>query len=282
MRGSKSILTVLFRRNIELINLLVTWNACILVIIIAFGPMSFLMAQIVVASGQAFLCLLCELALAISVFKILLVTQFDWVFSHDPDQLGYKVLATAIVLAFLPSAAICSYQTSKDTMMANSIAYLTDSIDYDTSFPLMLVYIIFWTILGVLTMIFALVYIPYYIKHHLSSQAVEIGEAAGHARKEVSIGRILLGFLGISIFLVFTIVIHNYDLGSDFPAQLYIGITSLNLMLGYFIQEPDVISFIKRCILNNSLFCKNFITKGSVRPTLFDQNHRRHRQGIIK
>jgi hypothetical protein len=272
MRGSKSILIVLFRLNIEVTNLIVTYNACALMFVILILPMSFVVAQIALAFSQALACLLCELALAISVFKILLVTQFDWVFAQDPDQLGHTVLAAALALAYLPAAAICAYQTLQDKMMANAIAFLTNSTDHDMSVPLMMVYTIFWAVLGIVAMITALIYIPYYIKHNLSSQAIEVGEAAGHMRKQVSIGRILLGFLGIIIFLVFTLVIHNYDLGSSFPTQIYVGMTSLNLMLGYFVLEPDVVSFVKKSILAKSLVWKNFINRGSVRPYRFDKN----------
>ena len=46
----------------------------------------------------------------------------------------------------------------------------------------MIIYIIFWTVLGIVVMIIALLYIPYYVKKYLNSNAVQVAEM-GQMRK---------------------------------------------------------------------------------------------------
>jgi hypothetical protein len=109
----RSIIIVLFTYNIELINITNFCIACPLMFVIVAWPLNFYIAQLSSVAGLSLGCLLCELAAAISLFKILLVTHFSIIFHLDPDQLGLAVLLVAAGLAFLPTAAISAYQTSQ-------------------------------------------------------------------------------------------------------------------------------------------------------------------------
>ena len=265
---SRSILTVLFTINIELINIAIVCICCPVLLVKSGGfTLSFLVAQVLVAFSQALLCLICELALALSLFKILLVTHFGLVFAHDPDQLGHRVLIVAASLAFLPSAAICAYQTYHSQMVSNAVASVLKSTDYANGVPYMVVYIIFWIVLGGSMMIFALTYIPFYIRHHLNSNAVRIAEI-GQERKQPSILRILLGITGISVTMAVTVIIHHYNLSSRFPPQLFVLVFSLNLMLTYFVLEPEVITFIQNKFMSSSSLLRDVARRRTVRPTV--------------
>ena len=209
------------------------------------SPISFIVAQIISCIGNAIGSLLCELATAMSLFKILLVTNFSMIFPYDPNQLGFSVFRIAAALAFLPSASICAYQTYMGQMMTNSLGYLIKSANYPLGIPYITFYVIFWTVLCMAMMSFALVYIPYYIKKNLNSNSIQVAEA-GLVRKEVNIKRILLGFLGFSLSLAVHVVLDRYNMKKDNLPQIYVAAISLNMMLTYFLLEKDVAIFIKR------------------------------------
>ena len=258
---------VLFTINIELINITNTCISCSLMFVIAAVPINFILAQLLATFILGLVCLFCELAVAMTLFKILLVTHFDLIFPSDPDQLGHCVLAIAAAMAFLPSAVICIYQTYHGQMISNSVAYLTKNANYSNGIPYMIIYIIFWTVLGIVVMIIALLYIPYYVKKYLNSNAVQIAET-GHMRKQVSIGRVLLGFLGLSLCLAVNVIIHRYSLGNRFPLQLYFSVIGLNMMLTYFVLEQEVVMFIKKKILSNIPLFRSLARRRAVSPRI--------------
>ena len=169
LNESRSILIVLFTINVELINITVACVSCSMMFVITVVPINFIVAQILVNFILSIACLFCELAVAMTLFKILLVTHFDLIFPCDPDQLGLCVLAIAAAMAFLPSAVICTYQTYHGQMSANSVAYLTKNVNNSNAALYMILYIIFWTVLGILVIIIALQYIPDYVKKTIST-----------------------------------------------------------------------------------------------------------------
>ena len=243
-------MTVLFKINVEVINITTILICCAVLFVIVAVPMSFILAQIVSAVLHALSALLCELALAISLFKILLVTRFSLIFSLDPDKLGAYVLGTAAAIAFLPSAAICAYQTAAGQLIVKELAFLTKSPDHHHGIPYLTLYVVFWTIISMCMMLIAVFYIPHYIGQHLSSNSVLIAEA-GVVRKQVNIKRILLGFLGFSTVLGVTMFVNMADIEGNFAQQLSTCSApfSFNLMLSYFLLEKDVILFFRDQLL---------------------------------
>ena len=177
------------------------------------------------------------------------------------------MLAIAAAMAFLPSALICTYQTYHGQMSANSVAYLTKNVNNSNAALYMILYIIFWAVLGILVMIIALLYIPYYVKNYLNSNAVQVAEM-GRMRKQVSIGRVLLGFLGLSLCLAVNVIIHRYSLGNRFPLQLYFSVIGLNMMLTYFVLEQEVVMFIKKKILSNIPLFRSLARRRAVSPRI--------------
>ena len=85
MNESRSILIVLFTINVELINITVACVSCSMMFVITVVPINFIVAQILVNFILNIACLFCELAVAMTLFKILLVTHFDLIFTCDPD-----------------------------------------------------------------------------------------------------------------------------------------------------------------------------------------------------
>ena len=267
LSANRTILTVLLTFFIQIINLTITIISCPMIFVTLFGSMSFVLAQILIGLTYALMCLMCEIALAISLFKVLLVTQFDMIFAHDPDKLGGWALSFAAALAVLPCATICACQTYQGQMMSNTVVYLTKSADYSKiGVPYLIVYIILWAVLSVLMMITAKLYIPYYTQHHLSSYSIQIGEAGRQEEKHVNITCILLGILGLSMALMVTVMVHRYDLGKKFQPQLYIGVISFNLMLASFVLEQNVVGYYKRIIMARLPFFRDLANGGAIVP----------------
>ena len=231
------------------------------------GSMSFVFAQVLTGLTNALICLLCEIALAMSLFKVLLVTQFDRIFAHDPDQLGGWVFLLAAALAAPPCAAICAFQTYRGQMMSNIVVYLTKSADNSKiGVPYTLVYIILWAVLSIFMMITAKLFIPYYTQHHLSSNAIQIAEAGQQVENHVNITRILLGILGLSMALMATVIIHQYDMDKRFQPQLYIGVISFNLMLASFFLEQNVVGYCKRITMARLPCFRSMANRGAIVP----------------
>ena len=229
--------------------------------------MSFVLAQILTGLTNALVCLLCEIALAMSLFKVLLVTQFDWIFAHNPDQLGGWVLLLAAAVAALPCATICASQTYQGQIMSNMVVYLTKSADYSKiGVPYTIFYIILWAVLSIFMMITTKLYIPYYTQHYLSSNAIQIAEAGQQVENHVNITRILLGILGLSMAFIVTVIVHWYDLGKRFLPQLYIGAISLNMMLASFVLEQNVVVYCKRITLARLPFFRDIANGGAIVP----------------
>ncbi len=94
----------------------------------------------------------------------------------------------------------------------------------------------------------ALVYIPYYLQHHLSSNVVEVAEA-GRVRSQVNIKRMLLGFLGMVLSIVVGIIADLLGSISGVPPQVYAVSLGLNFMLFYNVSDDKVVLFLKEKVL---------------------------------
>jgi hypothetical protein len=121
-------------------------------------------------------------------------------------------------------------------------------------------------------MIFALFYIPYYLKQQHNSNAYQIAEA-GRARKPVSIKRIMLGFLGFTAVVLWGLIISIYgqDNRNAKLLPVYTGTLSLNLMLSYFVTEKEVLLFIKEKLIAGLSFYSIIMRGASVDPAVDDR-----------
>jgi hypothetical protein len=232
--------------------------------------MSFIIAQILVALGLALICLFCELLFAISVFKILIVTHFNIIFPADPDQLGSCIFAIGSALAVLPSAVLCSYQTYHGQMMNSLVAYLTKLVDNSAQgvAPLIL-YIAFWVALCLISMLIAMLYIPYYIEHHINSNAIQIAEEKNCGRKQISLKRIMISIVWVTVALTTTLVTHHYGLATRYQPHSYVVVFSFNLFLASYALEKDVSQYLckRRHILDRMpLLFRPLLTRGAVGP----------------
>lgn len=242
---SRSILTVLFVINVELFNLTNVFVCCSYIYVIVVDSMSFFAAQIVVSVSYVLSFLLSEVSLAISLFKILLVTHFYLIFPYEPSKLANCVLMIAAALAFIPSIVIFTYQTANGQMVSNSLPFLTKLDNYLPGIPYFTFYLSLWLVLAITMMLIALFYIPHFLKENLSSHSIEMAEA-NCVRRQVSIKRLFLGFIGTLPTVVVALVGNNNSLTKEFPNQIYVATLSMNMVLMYFFLEKPVIIFFKR------------------------------------
>jgi len=237
-------ITVLFSFNIELINILNHVISIPIMFVVAFSHFNFVIAQIIVCLHFALACILAVIFLAITIYKLLLVTHFSWIFSLDPIKLGKIIKVIAIAVGIIPCAAITLYQTVKG-QMGNMAAYLAGINYISQGINILLVYLIFWTLLGFFTLIFTLIYIPHYLKRQRTSQSIQTGEA-DVPKKEVNLKRISLGLFGALFHLLMSGVGNYTGFYQNLPLNAYSSTTTLNFMLGYFALDDRMFTYIKR------------------------------------
>jgi hypothetical protein len=233
--------------------------------VILAGPTSFILAQIVLSIVFTLSVLITKLALAISLFKILLVTNFSIIFPCEPNKLGTFVVVVAGILAFFPSLGIFAYQTSRGEMVSNSMIYLTKSNNYHQGIPYMMFYIMFWTMLSIIAMLSALFYIPHHLKKQLNYNAIQLAEADG-IKKQVNIKKMLFGMLGTTVSMAVAVLVNKYNSGMGFPVQMYPAVVSLNLVFTYFILEEPVLRFLKRKVQIRFSGLKTMLRGSTVSP----------------
>jgi hypothetical protein len=245
---NKSILTILFMNNMDLINITSSILCGSTLYVIVFSSMSYVTGQFLWAIILAFGTLTTELSVAIPCFKILLVTHFSLIFTMDPQKLARNVLTVSALLAFLPAACICYYEILHLQIETATVVYLSKAANYSRGVPYLTLYLIFWTLLSILMLLVALFYIPYYLQHHLSSNVVEVAEA-GRVRSQVNIKRMLLGFLGMVSSIVVGIIADLLGSLSGVPPQVYAVSLGLNFMLFYNVSDEKVVLFLKEKVL---------------------------------
>jgi len=257
----RSVITVIFSFNIELINLLVSEASLLIIFVESLSRLSFALAQIAHSLTLAQGCIISELFFAVSVTKILLVTNFSWIFPYDPNQLGKVIICLAMAVAILPSSALCFYDIVQGKVMTNMVAYMAKIPYCKQETAILQVYLIFWILLAFSSLVFTLLYVPHYLQTHANSLAIQTGES-NEPKKEVSLKRIILGFIGI-LFHVIIVVISNYTgLFQGLPINAFSITTTLNLMLVFFVLDDSVWDDIK-VNLSKTMFLQKICIRGN-------------------
>jgi hypothetical protein len=243
----RNVLTVLFSFNIELINLLISHISFLGMFFISVSDFNFVIAQIMITLTNAEGCIVCELFFSMSVAKIILVTNFSWIFPYDPNQLGKIIICVAAVVGFLPCLAVCVHETIQGNTMTNMVAYLANMPYCHQKMPFLQAYLIFWALLACCTLVLTLLYIPHHLKKYVNSQAIQTGEC-NDPKKEINLKKILVGLFGILFHLVITVIVNHRGLYHGMPVNALSSTASLNLMLVFFIFDNSVWDFLQEII----------------------------------
>jgi uncharacterized protein YacL len=148
-----------------------------------------------------------------------------------------------MIVAVLPSAAICAYETVHGHLLSNVVAYLAGMTYCHQRISMLNIILMFWILACVSALILTMVYISYHLKKSRSCQAIQTGEC-NEPKKEVNMKRILVGFIGVLIHLIIA-VLGKIDLGTSLPINAYSSTTSLNMMLIFFVVDDNVLQTIK-------------------------------------
>jgi hypothetical protein len=215
--------------------------------------------------GTILACVICELFIAISVMKILLVKRFQWIFPHDPYQMSKVILVVAIIVAFFPCVVAGTYETLHWNVMTQTVAYTSGMTYSHQGISFLQKFLMFWILLTILTLILTLLYIPYQLKKQGLSQAIQAGESNAQ-RKEVNLKRILLGSFGALCHIIIAVISNFTGQNKGLPILFYSSTISLNITLIYFIAEDNVLKFLKTKLLQKlHMFCA-FIRTSKVTP----------------
>ena len=208
MRNQANILNILFIYNIEAMNISAGFSAWTNIYVMVFHPLPYYLAQLsvlVIWCGGAVSIILNS---AIPLFKIIFVTNFDFIFAQDPEILGKRILIVSLVLGCAPPSLICIYQFSQGIVATSSVAFLMgDNPEERKVVPLMPMYSGIWIIINLIVLSFTLVFIPCYIKRNhrsiISAEPTQMEEET----KNIHLGRMLFGsIVAIMCTLVATII----------------------------------------------------------------------------
>jgi hypothetical protein len=246
--SDKSVLTIIFQYNLEVLNLIVTLTAVSVITMRALSPVPFLFSQVIVVIISSSVTLAFILGFAISSLKILLVTQFYFIFLQDPDQLGQRVFKVALTVAAAPIVVIGFYLSFNQINAAQILQLVTEnSRPSDGNQGYILGYMIFWAVLCVIMLVIAVYYIPLHIKYiEKNNAAIQAGEA-NTAKKNPNIKKILFVFIiSLCCLVVFFIdsITHSVESRKMFPS--YILSLVPNIMLLVFTLEADIVKFVIR------------------------------------
>ena len=203
MRNQANILNILFIYNIEAMNISAGFSAWTNIYVMVFHPLPYYLAQLTVLVIS-----LHHLNSAIPLFKIIFVTNFDFIFAQDPEIFGKRILIVSLVLGCAPPSLICIYQFSQGIVATSSVAFLMgDNPEERKVVLLMPMYSGIWIIINLIVLSFALVFIPCYIKRNhrsiISAEPTQMEEET----KNIHLGRMLFGsIVAIMCTLVATII----------------------------------------------------------------------------
>ena len=84
----------------------------------------------------------------------------------------------AIVVACLPCAAFCIFQTAQNHIMGNLAAFLSGGTKHDSpEINMLTAYLMLWALLAFCAVVFTLLYIPHHLEKQRVSLAIQVGEA---------------------------------------------------------------------------------------------------------
>jgi hypothetical protein len=241
-----NIITVLFSYLIEACNILIVFISLPIMYVLTIDHVDFITGQLIFLAIWSTSNTVCLLSIAISVFKILLLVRFSEIFPLDPLLLGRKVLVLSIIVGFVPSTGISTYETLHGIGSMNLVSYFTGKEQSRTVYPLPFIIMTSLFFAITLVMLFAtLVYTSYFIRMNssLSSELVQ-----QHQKLSISLRKLMLGLV---LFLIPHAMTTNSMVGGhvgDLSCQILLTPLFVNLMFIFFIFDDCVWDFLKRLI----------------------------------
>lgn len=263
--AEKSVLTVLFSINIELINILSTEISLTALFTGTISYLNFFVALSLNCIATTLGCVICEFFIAISIMKILLVTHFEWIFPFDPCKVGKIILIIAVVVAVLPCVAVTTYESQQQHVTTQTVAYLSGMIYCYQGLPFLQRILGIWILLTIFTVVSTLLYLNRHLKQRRISQAIQAGES-NVPGKDVNLKKILLVTIGVLCHVTIAVINNFLDQNKSLPIVFFSSTISLNMALIYFIAEDNVWRFVKKKLPQRLLKCVALIKTTKISP----------------
>ena len=245
MQHHVNILFIIFTYYIESLEITAGITAWTTIYVLTFQPLPYYVAQIIVmipwAAGTPAFILNC----AVSLFKILFVTNFDLVFAQNPEILGRKVLTFSLIVGFVPQCLIGIYQTANGVLSTGAVVFLMGMQQTKEVAPWMRMYAYVWFFASLLMLITTLLFIPFYVK--MNHQVMALAE---NTRKEETehfrFGKMLVVGVLVAIFTVAAIQNQAWPMEGGLILQMSIPMIGICLLLLFFVFEKKSVTM-ERC-----------------------------------
>ena len=206
--------------------------------------MPFYLAQLVTTLVWNAVNCMCILSCSISLFKMLLVTHFDWIFNQNPELLGKIMLILNIIAGVIPNSVLFIYHSINGAKVAPVVAYLYGEQTEDSYVSVMQKYGSFWLVFSLGMLVTSVVFIPTYAKRH---QQLAILQAESHeeAVKSISLARVLLGCCCLAFVVIINILFQLSGPNGEFPLQALLAAVLICSQLIFFILDDNIKSYIR-------------------------------------
>jgi hypothetical protein len=238
-----SIIIILFKYYIMAAHACASVIFWSFIIFLTMGSMHFYVVQLLAMLIWSTVTVMCIIGSGISLFKILLVTHFDMIFSLDPERLGKKIFIFSLLLGVVPHGVICIFRTIKGIKAVPAVAYfMGEHIVADSPSP-MQTYGSTCLIISVVMLLTAVIFIPNYTKRR-SQAAILASENHDETMNSISIARVLLGSSGLTLVIIFNIIAQSRGLTTQFPIQTLLSGILICLKLLVFSLHENILKYI--------------------------------------
>ena len=137
------------------------------------GPMSHIVAEIMVMLMNVMVCHLIILTVASSIIKLLLVANFDLVFSLDCQKLVTIVTSATASVALIPNVMFTLWVLLAQRHCSNiTVAFLVGSTLAQFSVNFVMIYLLMWLLMSLTLVAIVALGIPAYLKRVHTSLAI--------------------------------------------------------------------------------------------------------------
>jgi hypothetical protein len=229
----------------EVVNILINLFAGPLLFAIAIQPLSFKLAQTFVILMHACGALSVALGSTISCVHILYVTNFEYIFSLDPKEVGRIIFVILVTMTIVPDVAVGIYSSAHGFYVDKNIRLFTQVEPDDRDVSFLVNYSLFWVIVFFSLSFLAFVCIPLLLKRKQSMHSNQ-----QRLQNSISIKRYLLTMLGFFTFLAPAVVFTGKNNTNRVKLPGHCLLFSSCLMLAYRLAEKDARNSVKRYLFS--------------------------------
>jgi len=276
MQRKANVITFIFIHYIGALTLSTSLVSSASISVLAFQAMPYLLAQITVALAWSAGIVALILSSAVSVFKILLVTHFEAVFSQDPEIFGKKVVLASLLIGCLPPCLVSMYQSAHGILSTSYVSFLTEEPHTKNMSLTIPIYGISWFIINLSTFTGALLFIPFYIdRNHkglLTAEFIQKNEEA----KNIKFGRMIFSFILAVIGCPVAVITYGQPVDKGLPVQAVITILVCTSILLFYVFDKDLWDYWRRKVFPSCDALKLRLTMIFFNKLTFLRNRRIH------